>query len=118
MLAIFEWYRRRTGDHWLWIGWGVWIQTDECLKSDLEDGSHCERWFNGKPQRTWVWCPTCERDLCSQETLVRATPDGAVTYHCHKCDLVSVWDFNPPAPVLIRKHAYVDPWKSSLRIVS
>lgn len=52
-------------------------------------------------QRTWVFCPECKVDLCSNDSLIY--DDEEVVYKCKDCGNVSFWNFDiAPVAVLIR----------------
>jgi Zn-finger protein len=50
-------------------------------------------------QKTFCYCPLCGNELISSGSFV--SDDDVVTYKCTKCLLVSRWDFDAPAPVLL-----------------
>lgn len=62
------------------------------------------RWRTKKSkQTTFVYCPGCGKELCGTGPEVQWWHDdqGFVHYAC-TCGLHSTWDFDMPAPVLLR----------------
>lgn len=53
-------------------------------------------------QRTFVYCPKCNTELCSTGELLGDT--DLVRYRCIVCGHRSGWNFDMPAPVLIEGH--------------
>jgi len=53
-------------------------------------------------QTTWVYCPGCKRDLCTEPgTLV--TDTDLVRYVCGNCKTRSTWNFDAPVPIYIEE---------------
>lgn len=53
-------------------------------------------------QTTFCYCPKCRNELISSNSFDKE--DGYYTYFkCKKCNYYSMWDFNCPAPILIKK---------------
>lgn len=53
-------------------------------------------------QRTWCYCPGCDRDLCSNdEAGIGWAHNDEVMYVC-PCGMRSWWDFGAPVPLLLR----------------
>lgn len=51
---------------------------------------------------SWVWCPSCRRDL-NGDALSFQTDDGDVAvYGCFTCGLVTEWLFSAPVPILLK----------------
>lgn len=56
-----------------------------------------------REQKTFCWCPTCKEDLCSNNSFNPDSPTTVpVQYECTNCGTRSEWDFNHPAPILLR----------------
>lgn len=53
-----------------------------------------------KEQRTFVWCPICHEDLCSNGSF--RFDKKCVMYECNNCGCRSAWDFDSIAPILLR----------------
>lgn len=51
-------------------------------------------------QTTFVYCPNCDNELISSDSFVK--DEDFVYYKCSECDIESIWDFDAPAPILIR----------------
>lgn len=56
-------------------------------------------------QTTFVYCPKCGCELISSDSFV--FDEELVTYKCVKCGVISEWDFDSPAPILIQ-HIEID----------
>jgi transposase-like protein len=53
-----------------------------------------------KRQTTFCYCPSCNEDLCSNNSFVDDT--DLVRYECSVCDTKSEWDFDiAPVPILM-----------------
>ncbi|KKO51133.1 hypothetical protein XI25_29545 [Paenibacillus sp. DMB20] len=59
-------------------------------------------WRTKRPeQSTWVYCPGCNEDLCSNNSFVKDA--DYVYYKCSNCGRESKWDFDAgPVPVEIK----------------
>lgn len=55
---------------------------------------------NARKQKTFCWCPICGEDLCSNNSFKEDT--DLVRYDCCNCNCRSAWDFDAPAPILIK----------------
>lgn len=51
-------------------------------------------------QTTFCYCPVCKNELISSDSFV--SDKEVVTYKCTKCGIVSEWDFDAPAPILLK----------------
>lgn len=58
-------------------------------------------------QTTWCFCPGCKKDLCTGNNVIMTDTD-LVRYFCGDCNIVSVWNFDMPVPMLIDAY-YQDP---------
>lgn len=47
------------------------------------------------------WCPGCG-DILNDRAEVHHCPNEGLVCYCCECGCVSEWDFNPPAPILVR----------------
>lgn len=52
-------------------------------------------------QRVFVYCPSCGCELLSSDNCSISEPN-LVYFECHNCDTGSMWDFDAPAPILIK----------------
>lgn len=50
-------------------------------------------------QRTFVWCPVCNQDLVSSNSISEDT--DYVYYQCSNCNTKSKWNFDCICPILI-----------------
>lgn len=58
------------------------------------------------PQRTFVYCPSCRWEMVAGgRWLGQEIATMAEGYDCARCGCRSVWDFDCPAPVLLRSDA-------------
>jgi len=53
-----------------------------------------------RKQTTFCYCPNCNNELVSSNSFLSL--DELVTYKCSKCNSVSQWLFDTPAPILIK----------------
>lgn len=51
-------------------------------------------------QTTFCHCPNCKNELISSNSFV--SDEEVVTYKCVKCGVISEWDFDAPAPILLK----------------
>ena len=51
-------------------------------------------------QTCYVYCPTCHTELISTNSYVGQTSKGLEQFRCNVCRANSLWDFDPPTPVL------------------
>ncbi len=57
-----------------------------------------------EPQRTCVWCSRCGNEMCSDPNTKHTYRDnGLLEYDCGECHARSLWDFDAPVPLLIKK---------------
>lgn len=52
-------------------------------------------------QTTWVYCPGCGADLCTEPGTTYSDTD-LVRYACGRCEHRSAWLFDAPVPILIQ----------------
>lgn len=52
-------------------------------------------------QRVFMYCPGCGCELLSSDNCSISEPN-LVYFECHNCDTGSTWDFDAPAPILIK----------------
>lgn len=57
-------------------------------------------WKRRPRQTTWVYCPQCKVDLCTQ-TGTTYTDTDLVRYVCGNCGKRSCWMFDAPVPIYI-----------------
>lgn len=55
---------------------------------------------HAREQKTFCFCPGCHHDLCSNHSFISDT--DLVRYACTNCGVRSEWNFDTPAPLLIR----------------
>ena len=53
-------------------------------------------------QTTFCYCPNCKNELISSGSFI--SDDNLVYFECVKCDVRSEWDFDAPAPILIKSY--------------
>ncbi|MDU6995999.1 MAG: hypothetical protein E6356_14150 [Terrisporobacter othiniensis] len=53
--------------------------------------------FKKQKQTTFCYCKNCKNELISSDSFV--SDEDVVTY---KCGMVSEWDFDAPAPILLK----------------
>ena len=53
-------------------------------------------------QTTWVYCPGCKRDLCTEPNTTFTDTD-LVRYVCGNCGTKSSWLFDAPVPISIEE---------------
>ena len=58
-----------------------------------------------REQRTFCYCPICKEDLCSNDSFKEDT--DLVRYECKNCGCRSSWNFDMPAPMLVRSDEIV-----------
>lgn len=51
-------------------------------------------------QTTFCYCKNCKNELISSDSFV--SDEDVVTYKCVKCGMISEWDFDAPAPILLK----------------
>lgn len=51
-------------------------------------------------QTTFCYCPNCKNELISSNSFIY--DEDVVKYKCVKCGMVSEWDFDAPAPILLK----------------
>lgn len=57
-------------------------------------------------QKTFCYCPRCKNELISSDSYIEdKSKNSFYTYFkCKKCGNTSIWDFNPPVPILVSKN--------------
>lgn len=78
----------------------VYIWTQHPLQSDMILLNQV--FFNGNDQSCFIFCPYCGIELITGgEYIGNSVPSNLVKYCCNRCHTTSIWDFDPPAPILI-----------------
>ena len=54
-----------------------------------------------KDQTTFIYCPDCRLELISTNSFVEEYSDHICKFKCNNCGRESIWDFNPPTPILL-----------------
>lgn len=78
-----------------------------------------KRWLGlAPPYQTCVWCPDCGNEMttCPDTKYYdyfswlpsSSERDGVVAYICAICSTGSLWDFTPPAPLLLEYTTHGD----------
>ena len=62
-----------------------------------------QRCFKNDYQYTWVYCPGCQTELIADGSYAGSI-DELEVFKCRTCGNVSLWDFSPPAPLLIERN--------------
>ena len=71
-----------------------------------------KRWRQRRSQSTWIYCPKCKLELIAGgEWIGQDVRDPAIeAYTCARCGTWSAWNFDAPAPLLVKSGA--DPYFS------
>lgn len=59
-----------------------------------------ERELSMRSQRTFVYCPRCNFEMCSMNNAIDEK-DGAVYHVCKNCGAGSRWNYDLPTPINI-----------------